>query len=226
MELRALLTTRQTGWIKFGISLLAINVAGCSVYDTDALPAALYAKTIAYAGCDAALSRNPSETNVTLFNCYLEAESGYANAINLQRMDLFRAYSATVRRIAVDADLRLISTDARNTLFDRAFTDYRSALSKAVTDAAAAQSDLRNILGAAAVGAAAGYAERGERPRPAIYDPAPQRTSEPTTPASVQPQMAPNGTFVSGGGTPTLCPDGTYVAGSCRLAPNGKYVGD
>jgi hypothetical protein len=39
------------------------------------------------------------------------------------------------------------------------------------------------------------------------------------------PRLAPDGTFVPGGGPLTLCPDGTYVTGRCVLGPNGRYIG-
>lgn len=40
------------------------------------------------------------------------------------------------------------------------------------------------------------------------------------------PRIAPNGRYVGGAGPITRCPDGSYVAGkSCRLMPDGKYVG-
>lgn len=43
---------------------------------------------------------------------------------------------------------------------------------------------------------------------------------------SGRPQMAPNGTFVGGEGKMVMCPDGSFVAGnSCRLMPNGQYLG-
>lgn len=41
-----------------------------------------------------------------------------------------------------------------------------------------------------------------------------------------QPRMAPDGTFVGGKGKITMCPNGSYVVGNtCRLMPNGQYVG-
>lgn len=40
------------------------------------------------------------------------------------------------------------------------------------------------------------------------------------------PRLTPNGTYVGGTGPLTICPDGSYVAGtSCRLMPDGRYVG-
>ncbi len=40
------------------------------------------------------------------------------------------------------------------------------------------------------------------------------------------PRMAPDGTYVGGNGKVIMCPDGSYVAGkTCRLMPNGQYVG-
>jgi hypothetical protein len=40
------------------------------------------------------------------------------------------------------------------------------------------------------------------------------------------PRLAPNGTYVGGSGSLTMCPDGSYVAGSCHLQPNGRYTGN
>jgi hypothetical protein len=39
------------------------------------------------------------------------------------------------------------------------------------------------------------------------------------------PQLAPDGTYVSGNRPFNICPDGSYVAGTCIMAPSGKYVG-
>jgi hypothetical protein len=39
------------------------------------------------------------------------------------------------------------------------------------------------------------------------------------------PRLAPDGTFVPGGGPLTLCPDGTYVTGRCVVGPNGRFIG-
>lgn len=41
------------------------------------------------------------------------------------------------------------------------------------------------------------------------------------------PRMAPDGSYVSGGGgKTTMCADGSYVAGNrCEMTPNGNYVG-
>ena len=39
------------------------------------------------------------------------------------------------------------------------------------------------------------------------------------------PQLAPDGSFVTGGRPVTLCPNGQYVAGNCVLTPNGTFVG-
>jgi len=39
-------------------------------------------------------------------------------------------------------------------------------------------------------------------------------------------QLAPDGTWHSGGGRVILCPDETYVSGNpCVLTPSGEYVG-
>lgn len=46
-----------------------------------------------------------------------------------------------------------------------------------------------------------------------------------TVARDVGPQLAPNGSYVSGTGPMTLCPNGQYVAGNCVLTPNGTYVG-
>jgi hypothetical protein len=40
------------------------------------------------------------------------------------------------------------------------------------------------------------------------------------------PVLTPKGNYVSGTGRMTMCPDGTYVLGKCKLAPNGKYLGE
>lgn len=39
------------------------------------------------------------------------------------------------------------------------------------------------------------------------------------------PQLAPDGSFVAGGRSVTLCPNGQYVAGNCVLTPDGTFVG-
>jgi len=41
-----------------------------------------------------------------------------------------------------------------------------------------------------------------------------------------RPRIAPNGKYVGGEGPMTVCPDGNYVVGkTCRLMPNGQYLG-
>ena len=41
-----------------------------------------------------------------------------------------------------------------------------------------------------------------------------------------RPTLTPGGTFVGGSGKTTMCPDGSWVGGTtCKLLPNGKYIG-
>jgi hypothetical protein len=43
------------------------------------------------------------------------------------------------------------------------------------------------------------------------------------TKTDTSPRLAPNGKYVGGQGSITLCPDGSYTAGSCHLMPDGTY---
>lgn len=91
-----------------------------------------------------------------------------------------------------------------------------------------AAENARYYLGSFLNGLAQGYAERGRSNSyvpPIIVSPSP--SPSPAQPIeNPLPQLAPNGTFVSGRGAPTLCPDGSFVAGTCHLTPNGTFVGE
>lgn len=224
MDFTALQMTRPRRWTALAVSVLAAALTGCAVYDVDALPAALQAKVQDYKQCDAQFAGRG--TNVAIYECYLAAEKQYATNIRLQRTDLYEIYAARVRLIARDTDAGRMTTDERNRQSEGAFADYRASLSRAVADTAAAQAELGAGTGALLGGMAQGYALRGQGAREPLYSPASPPATAPQPSANTQPQLAPNGTYVSGGGLPTLCPDGSYVAGSCQMAPNGKFVGN
>jgi len=45
-------------------------------------------------------------------------------------------------------------------------------------------------------------------------------------PSGAPPRLTPGGGFIEGGRGMTLCPNGQYVSGrSCRLMPDGSYIG-
>lgn len=81
------------------------------------------------------------------------------------------------------------------------------------------------LLGAFLTGLAQGYAERGSKP---VYVPPPISTPGPIPvqqTGSTLPQIAPDGTYVSGSKPVSICPNGKYVSGNCTIAPDGSYVG-
>lgn len=83
-----------------------------------------------------------------------------------------------------------------------------------------------NELGKAMIsGFLSGFAGNGRRYNvPPPIEASGGRASSSTTIYS-SPQLAPDGSFVSGGRPVTLCPNGQYVAGDCVLTPNGTFVG-
>lgn len=87
------------------------------------------------------------------------------------------------------------------------------------SDKLQAQSDILDgvLVGAAVAGAvAASRSDSSLTPSPSPTQPAPQR--RPTT------SICPDGSYVSGGSC-RIAPDGTYVGGRPSIAPNGSYVG-
>ena len=91
--------------------------------------------------------------------------------------------------------------------------DRRVASNAAMDQAQRNVLDLAGAVAAAAVTSAASYPQTYSPP--VIVQQYPQ--SAPARPVT---KLAPSARPM------TMCPDGTYVAGNCRLAPNGKYVGD
>lgn len=201
------------------ITAIVSGLAGCDVYDRDAVPAAATAESVAWTQCKTLNNQGTITTHKALIECYLSADKAFGHAIHLAFMDeLFGRFAARMRRIGADADAGLISDAEAGSRIAAARNAFRNEISQLDAQYRTNQADLMGGAAALAQGYAAGMAARRQSTAGSL------QSSPPSMPP--QPQLAPNGQYVSGRGAPALCPDGSYVVGSCHLAPNGKYVGD
>jgi hypothetical protein len=99
---------------RLAVICLLLSLAGCARdYDQSALPAASFEMRIAMDRCTAAVNARKNYSEFAA--CQVAAERTFAEAIRLQKMDVFEAYAARMLALGAERDAKHLTAEETKT---------------------------------------------------------------------------------------------------------------